>query len=140
MSRKALIGLGALVLVVALGYYGLQSFRGYEEFRPDRTAANDLIRRGWIPDCISDRATEIHVKYFVDTNEVWGRFAFEGTPFGCPLEAAKAPRLPKRPGVSWWTVGVGEGRTVFTPAGDGRRVFAVVDSSSKTAFFWRPES
>ena len=48
------------------------------EHRSDRSSANDLVARGWIPRCTSATATDISARFEVDTGELWGTFKFNG--------------------------------------------------------------
>ena len=139
MRWKPLIFAGFAAASAVGAYFFFQSLRGYEEFRVDRNAAHDLIRQGWVSNCISKTASDINVKYVVETNEVWGRYLYREDPFSCETDIVKQG-LPVSPRADWWiTKRAFDPTTVHSIRGE-RRTYAVIDSGAKTVFFWKLET
>lgn len=111
-----------------------------EERRPSRAEAEDLVRKGRIPECVSENASDFFVRFSVDTGELWGAFRFSESAFDCQVITNPVLRaLPRPAGTEWWP------RDPFPPPSAtiieipaDRAFYAVIDSGEGRAYFWKP--
>lgn len=121
-------------------------WRGGGDFSfASRNAAAEYVEKGWIPKFIPASATDIHLKYFVDNSETWGRFAFapeDWPPIASRLAHERAVRVTvPDPNVSWWDRSEVSKPTaawfVEVDRSGGPTLVTVVDTRNSVAFFWR---
>lgn len=107
--------------------------------RRSRAEAEDLVKKGWIPSCASETASDFSVRYSIDTGEIWGIFRFSGTAFDCPSSVVASPPAHPRPaGTKWWPPDPFPAATnTILSFSEDRLFYAVVDSSGGQAYFWK---
>jgi hypothetical protein len=99
---KAKFALSVIILLITAACERVESV--YPDARAAISAGE--IERGWIPAFLPPSAKDIHVKYDLDTNEVWLRFSMDPSEVGSienscrRIETVEAV-LPERAGF-WW--------------------------------------
>ncbi len=105
--------LGKLHVMLLLTAFVLSSTGCQEQFESHYLTIEDArqkgaISRGWIPEALPKSSSDIHEKHDVDTNEVWGAFAFnpddviEGGGFVQVPNGEIVRQRARSPHANWW--------------------------------------
>ena len=119
--------------------------------------AQDLVERGWIPEDLPRSATEIRIRWNLDTNMVRGSFRVQKDDLAAlrlrlqPLGEDVIPPFWQTGGVtpSWWPRELNPPKSVSALRADGWEVFTfpssaksyvAIHSSEGRLYFWRESS
>ncbi len=105
--------------------------------------ASDMIERGWIPEYLPESASDINLKYDIDTNEIMLTFQFDPAEMDdflsqCAPADLTAADFPQQLSASWWPddlqwADTAVPRYVFYGCNSA---YLAVDEAQNQVFFW----